>query len=470
MSLRVLSQPGANISAGRNAGIRAASHDWIAVTDAGCRPDPQWLEAIDSARTHADFVAGVYRVEGETALEHALADSLYPALEDLDRPSRALGLWQRAFGKRFDAASATGRSMAFTRAAWAAAGIPRGPVCGRRRGLQPSGRAERRDDQTRGTRRGGLAPPPDVGGERAHVRRLRSRRHPPRESPQPCAARECLGRCDRPGPSRRTRGTRVRGGLACRLLQRPVRAGAEARPWPRRLFADTGRDRHEGHVPAAGSRPRPRRSGPKRPPARPESPRMSVARALVGRARGVGVRIGALPYRPIDTSSIDQWGSEHENGELAYYGDLRQLARYSVLVGYIRHLGPEVSVLDVGCGAGLLAERLGDTPSGITWASILSPPPSSRPRAGSTGEHASRSPNAPRPSSEPSMSWCATRCSTACRTRRPCSRTSTEFSRQVEPADVGLAPSHRGRAAPADRRALRTGRRGRRAERHRRDG
>lgn len=122
MPLRVLSQPGANISAGRNAGIRAASNDWIAVTDAGCRPDPQWLEAIDAARTHTDFVAGVYRVEGETALEHALADSLYPAVEDLDRPSRALGLWQRAFGKRFDAASATGRSMAFTRAAWEVAG------------------------------------------------------------------------------------------------------------------------------------------------------------------------------------------------------------------------------------------------------------------------------------------------------------------------------------------------------------
>lgn len=89
---------------------------------------------------------------------------------------------------------------------------------------------------------------------------------------------------------------------------------------------------------------------------------MSVTRALLERARGVGVRIGAVPYRPIDTSSIDQWGSEHESGELAYYGDLRQLARYSVLVGYIRHLGPEVSILDVGCGAGLLAERLGDTP------------------------------------------------------------------------------------------------------------
>jgi glycosyltransferase involved in cell wall biosynthesis len=122
MPLRVLSEPGANISAGRNAGIRAASHGWIALTDAGCRPDPRWLEAIDAARAHADFVAGVYRVEGENDFERALADALYPAPEELGRSSRALRAWQRFFGKRFDAAAATGRSMAFTRTVWERAG------------------------------------------------------------------------------------------------------------------------------------------------------------------------------------------------------------------------------------------------------------------------------------------------------------------------------------------------------------
>jgi 2-polyprenyl-3-methyl-5-hydroxy-6-metoxy-1,4-benzoquinol methylase len=89
---------------------------------------------------------------------------------------------------------------------------------------------------------------------------------------------------------------------------------------------------------------------------------VSVARALAERIRGVGVRLRAVPYRPIDRSSLEQWSSEHESGELAYYGDLRGLARYSLLIGYIRQLGPDVSILDVGCGAGLLAERLGATP------------------------------------------------------------------------------------------------------------
>lgn len=89
---------------------------------------------------------------------------------------------------------------------------------------------------------------------------------------------------------------------------------------------------------------------------------MSAARGLVERTRGLAVRLGVRPYRPIDRSSIEHWGSEFEAGEFQYFGNLRQLARYSILVGYVQHLGPDVSILDVGCGAGLLAERLRDSP------------------------------------------------------------------------------------------------------------
>src|SRR5688572_9534588 len=44
LSLRLLDVPGANISEGRNAAIRAASHDMIAATDAGVVLDPDWLQ------------------------------------------------------------------------------------------------------------------------------------------------------------------------------------------------------------------------------------------------------------------------------------------------------------------------------------------------------------------------------------------------------------------------------------------
>ena len=89
---------------------------------------------------------------------------------------------------------------------------------------------------------------------------------------------------------------------------------------------------------------------------------MGIARAFRERARGVGVRLGIRPYRPIDRSTIDRWDDEFKRGAFDYFGDLRQLARYSILAGYIRHLGPDVSILDVGSGQGVLAERLRDTP------------------------------------------------------------------------------------------------------------
>jgi glycosyltransferase involved in cell wall biosynthesis len=41
LPLRVVDAPGANIAAGRNVGVEAAAHDRIALTDAGCRPQPE---------------------------------------------------------------------------------------------------------------------------------------------------------------------------------------------------------------------------------------------------------------------------------------------------------------------------------------------------------------------------------------------------------------------------------------------
>jgi SAM-dependent methyltransferase len=86
-----------------------------------------------------------------------------------------------------------------------------------------------------------------------------------------------------------------------------------------------------------------------------------LARRAVDRAGAAGRRLGLLAYRP-EQRSVQEWTSAYEAGRLDYYGQLDELGRYSVLVGYVgwlaaaRPVGPRV--LDVGCGNGLLRERL----------------------------------------------------------------------------------------------------------------
>jgi glycosyltransferase involved in cell wall biosynthesis len=123
LPLRLMSVPGAGISAGRNRGITAAKHDRIAVTDAGCRPDPGWSAALARGLERCDFVAGTYTVDHATPFEHAVAVTLYPDVSELSGelslPARA---WLSLFGRRFRIDRATGRSMAFRRSCWEHAG------------------------------------------------------------------------------------------------------------------------------------------------------------------------------------------------------------------------------------------------------------------------------------------------------------------------------------------------------------
>jgi GT2 family glycosyltransferase len=123
LPIRVIDEPGAGISSGRNRGIAAAAHDRIAITDAGCRPARGWLAAFDRELEAHDFVAGTYVVDRETPFEHAVAVSLYPDVAELrDDVGLYARLWQRLFGRSFRPDRATGRSMAFTRACWEEAG------------------------------------------------------------------------------------------------------------------------------------------------------------------------------------------------------------------------------------------------------------------------------------------------------------------------------------------------------------
>lgn len=120
--VRVFVAPGSNIAAGRNIAVREARHDWIACTDAGCRPVRGWIAALKQAREVADIAAGTWVVEGDTPLDRAVACAHYPVLEELHDDDPLVRLAHRLFGRDFRARHAGGRSMAFSRAAWEAAG------------------------------------------------------------------------------------------------------------------------------------------------------------------------------------------------------------------------------------------------------------------------------------------------------------------------------------------------------------
>jgi len=87
LALQVAVSAGANIAAGRNAGIRLASSDQIALTDAGCRPDPGWLAALEQGLEHSDIVGGVF-----VRTDVGDPDQVRAAVEAAQREDGDLGL------------------------------------------------------------------------------------------------------------------------------------------------------------------------------------------------------------------------------------------------------------------------------------------------------------------------------------------------------------------------------------------
>lgn len=122
LAVRVLSAPGSNVGAARNAGVRAARHSWVACTDAACIPVPGWLVAIDAERADADFVAGIVLLAADNVLQRVVAVTHYPYADELDDPSRWVAISHRLFGRGHSPDRVGGGSMAFSVAAWRAAG------------------------------------------------------------------------------------------------------------------------------------------------------------------------------------------------------------------------------------------------------------------------------------------------------------------------------------------------------------
>lgn len=123
--IRLLRAPGANISAGRNRGLAAASHPVVACTDAGCDPADGWLEALRAPFAEADppsLVTGLYRAGGDRSIDQAMAAANYPDPDEARRPGPLVWAYGRVLGRTFDPTLCTGRSMAVTVEAWRAAG------------------------------------------------------------------------------------------------------------------------------------------------------------------------------------------------------------------------------------------------------------------------------------------------------------------------------------------------------------
>ncbi|WP_082886196.1 glycosyltransferase [Microbacterium oleivorans] len=97
---------GANISAGRNLAIRAAKHDWIAVTDAGTNLHERWLERLRQGRAGGDIVAGFFTPAGRTPFERILSAAITPLASEIS---------ERTF-------LPSSRSVMFKRTLWSAAG------------------------------------------------------------------------------------------------------------------------------------------------------------------------------------------------------------------------------------------------------------------------------------------------------------------------------------------------------------
>jgi len=109
--LRVISEPGSNISRGRNVAIAAAAGPLIASTDSGVRLDPTWLASLvrpyELVGPAAPIIAcGFFAADGTTAFEFAMGATVLPVLADI-KPEKFLP---------------SSRSVAFPKRAWETVG------------------------------------------------------------------------------------------------------------------------------------------------------------------------------------------------------------------------------------------------------------------------------------------------------------------------------------------------------------
>ena len=105
--IELLCCPGANIAAGRNRAILAATGEIICCTDAGTRLDSEWLDQISKPfEQGADVAMGFFQADPQSTFEWALGATTLPDQDEID-PNRFIP---------------SSRSIAFRRVVWQAVG------------------------------------------------------------------------------------------------------------------------------------------------------------------------------------------------------------------------------------------------------------------------------------------------------------------------------------------------------------
>jgi glycosyltransferase involved in cell wall biosynthesis len=79
LPIRLLSRGRLNPGQARNEGVRTASHEWLAFTDAGIRLEPGWLQALAAAAVQGDVVFGSYEPVCRTFFDQSAAIAYVPA-------------------------------------------------------------------------------------------------------------------------------------------------------------------------------------------------------------------------------------------------------------------------------------------------------------------------------------------------------------------------------------------------------
>lgn len=108
-TVRILVEPGAGISRGRNLAIAGASYETLLVTDAGTTLNADWAQRLLARYEQPDepdVVSGFFYPTGDGFVERSIAFAVTPRLSEID-PTRFLP---------------SSRSVSFTKDAWARAG------------------------------------------------------------------------------------------------------------------------------------------------------------------------------------------------------------------------------------------------------------------------------------------------------------------------------------------------------------